>query len=117
AKDFDDAISLTKDKGIYHLGVHIADVSHYVKQGSALDKEASERCNSTYFPGTCIPMLPQALSNNLCSLKPNVNRLTVSIMMDFDLSGNLITHRISRSVIKSAKRFTYKEAKLVLDGK
>jgi ribonuclease R len=117
AKDFDDAISLTKDSnGIYHLGVHIADVSHYVKPGSALDLEASERCNSTYFPGVCIPMLPSALSNNLCSLKPNVNRLTASILMDFDAQGNLLTHRISKSVIKSAKRFTYKEAKLVLDG-
>lgn len=118
AKDFDDAISLTKDsKGIYHLGVHIADVSHYVKTGSALDLEAAERCNSTYFPGTCIPMLPHELSNNLCSLKPNVNRLTVSVLMDFDSQGNLLSHRMSKSVIKSAKRFTYKEAKLVLDGK
>ncbi len=118
AKDFDDAISLTKDaNGEYHLGVHIADVSHYVKKGSALDLEAMERCNSTYFPGVCVPMLPQALSNNLCSLKPNVNRLTVSILMDFDSSGNLLRHRMSRSVIKSAKRFTYKEAKLVLEGK
>jgi ribonuclease R len=118
AKDFDDAISLTKDsQGNYHLGVHIADVSHYVKPGSALDLEAAERCNSTYFPGVCIPMLPSALSNNLCSLKPQVNRLTASILMDFDPQGNLISHRISKSVIKSAKRFTYKEAKLVLDGK
>jgi len=118
AKDFDDAISLHQDeKGNYHLGVHIADVSHYVRPGSALDLEASERCNSTYFPGTCIPMLPGELSNNLCSLKPNVNRLTVTIFIDFDADGNLLSHRITRSVIKSAKRFTYKEAKLVLDGK
>lgn len=118
AKDFDDAISISQDaKGNYHLGVHIADVSHYVKSGHPLDLEASERCNSTYFPGVCIPMLPPALSNNLCSLKPNVNRLTVSILMDFDSFGNLLNHRISRSVIKSAKRFTYKEAKSVLDGK
>jgi len=117
AKDFDDAISLTKDSdGIYHLGVHIADVSHYVKSGSALDLEAAERCNSTYFPGICIPMLPSVLSNNLCSLKPNVNRLTASILMDFDKDGNLISHRMSKSIIKSAKRFTYKEAKLVIDG-
>ncbi|MFI0435616.1 MAG: ribonuclease R [Parachlamydiaceae bacterium] len=116
AKDFDDALSLTKDEeGIYHLGVHIADVSHYVKRGTALDEEASIRCNSTYFPGMCIPMLPGALSENLCSLKANVNRLTVSILMTFDSQGTLLSHRIIRSVIKSAKRFTYKEAKKVLD--
>lgn len=117
AKDFDDAISLSKDKnGHYHLGVHIADVSHYVQTGSALDKEASSRCNSTYFPAYCIPMLPGVLSENLCSLKPKVNRLTVSVMVDLDSEGNLLQYRITRSVIKSTKRFTYREAKKVLDG-
>lgn len=117
AKDFDDALNLTKDEeGIYHLGVHIADVSHYVQLGSALDKEARARCNSTYFPNFCLPMLPGDLSENLCSLKPNVNRLTVSVLMRLDPTGTLIDYRITRSVIKSAKRFTYKEAKLVLDG-
>lgn len=117
AKDYDDAISLTKDSdGHYHLGVHIADVSHYVLPGSALNDEAKERCNSTYFPGCCIPMLPGELSNNLCSLKANVNRLTASVFADFDKDGTLIDYRISRTVIKSAKRFTYKEAKAVLDG-
>ena len=117
AKDFDDALSLTKDsQGNYHLIVHIADVSHYVREGSAIDKEAGLRCNSTYFPGYCLPMLPPSLSENLCSLKANVNRLTVSIAMDFDSSGNLLSHRIFRSVIKSCKRFTYAEAKEVLDG-
>lgn len=118
AKDFDDALSLTVDKkGHYHLGVHIADVSHYVKVGSALDLEAQQRANSTYFPGTCIPMLPSALSDNLCSLKEGVNRLTVSVLMEFDQEGSLIEYRIARTVIKSAKRFTYREAKAVLDGK
>ncbi|MBN9378854.1 MAG: ribonuclease R [Chlamydiales bacterium 38-26] len=117
AKDFDDAISLTKDeRGHYHLGVHIADVSHYVQPGTALDKEAMMRCNSTYFPGICIPMLPAVLSDNLCSLKPNVNRLTVSVLISFDSQGNETGYRICRSVIKSKKRFTYKEAKQVLDG-
>lgn len=117
AKDFDDALSLTKDEyGFYYLGVHIADVSHYVRPDTALDEEARQRCNSTYFPGLCIPMLPGALSENLCSLKANVNRLTVSILMRFDPQGTLIEHRITRSVIKSSKRFTYKEAKKVLDG-
>jgi ribonuclease R len=119
AKDFDDALSLWKDekKGIYHLGVHVADVSHYVKPGSLLDKEAASRCNSTYFPGRCIPMLPGALSENLCSLKPNVNRLAASVMIDLDSNGNLIDYKMVRSVIKSAKRYTYSEAKEILDGK
>jgi ribonuclease R len=117
AKDFDDALSLTKDEhDIYHLGVHIADVSHYVRPGTALDEEARLRCNSTYFPNFCLPMLPGALSENLCSLKPHVNRLTVSVLMRFDAQGTLIDHRMTRSVIKSCKRFTYKEAKKVLDG-
>ncbi len=118
AKDFDDALSLSKDKkGNYQLAVHIADVSHYVTPGSALDQEAKERCNSTYFPGTCIPMLPHELSSNLCSLKPNVNRLTVSIIATLDSSGNITNYRFARSVIKSDKRFTYREAKEILDGK
>lgn len=118
AKDYDDALSLKVDShGHYHLGVHIADVSHYVSQGSALDLEAKLRCNSTYFPGQCIPMLPHELSNELCSLKPNVNRLTLSVLVEIDQEGTVVKHRIVRSVIKSAKRFTYKEAKLVLDGK
>lgn len=118
AKDFDDALSLSKDRhGHYHLGVHIADVSHYVRPGTALDLEAKERCNSTYFPRYCLPMLPPALSENLCSLKPNVNRLTISVFMEFDSQGNLVNHRMARTVINSAKRFTYTEAKDVLDGK
>lgn len=117
AKDFDDAVSLTKDrKGQYHLGVHIADVSHYVQTGTALDIEAQIRCNSTYFPGFCLPMLPRELSDNLCSLKPKVNRLTVSVLMRFDSNGTLLDYRMARTVIKSAKRFTYREAKEVLDG-
>jgi len=118
AKDFDDAINVSRDtRGHYHLGVHIADVSHYVTVDSALDKEAYDRCNSTYFPGVCIPMLPHELSNELCSLKPKVNRLTASVLMEFDQEGTLIHYRLTRSVIKSRHRFSYKEAKLVLDGK
>lgn len=117
AKDYDDAVSLTKDKdGYYQLGVHIADVSHYVKPGTALDEEAQIRCNSTYFPGQCVPMLPSVLSDNLCSLKPNVNRLTVSVLARLDPTGEVVSYRITRSVIKSAHRFTYREAKKVLDG-
>lgn len=118
AKDFDDALTLTIDKkGNYHLGVHIADVTHYVPPQSALDIEAQARSNSTYFPGYCLPMLPHELSNNLCSLRPNVNRLTVSVLMEIDKSGELVNYRIARSIIRSSKRFTYQEAKLVLDGK
>jgi ribonuclease R len=117
ARDFDDALSLTKDrKGIYHLGVHIADAAHYVEPDTALDREALLRCNSTYFPGACLPMLPEELSNELCSLKPDVIRLTISVMMDFDKEGTLIKHEIVRSFIHSKKRFTYGEAKEVLDG-
>ncbi|MCB1181239.1 MAG: VacB/RNase II family 3'-5' exoribonuclease [Chlamydiia bacterium] len=118
AKDFDDALSITKDKtGIYHLGVHIADVSHYVKRDSFLDKEARERCNSIYFPGVCIPMLPEALSNELCSLKPKVDRLAVSVLMKLSSDGKILDYEIVRSVIHSRKRFSYEEAKLVLDRK
>ncbi len=117
AKDFDDALSLTIDnKGIFHLGVHIADVAHYVPRGTSLDQEARERGNSTYFPGRVLPMLPHELSDQLCSLNPDVIRLTVSVLMDFDPQGNLLKTEIVRSAIKSAKRFSYEEAKEVLDG-
>ena len=118
SKDFDDALSLRIDeKGHYHLSVHIADVANYVKAGTALDQEAFLRCNSTYFPGNCIPMLPYQLSNNICSLKPDVERLTASVLMEYDGEGNLVDYKIVRSVIRSKKRFTYREAKEVLDGK
>ncbi len=118
AKDFDDALTLKRDrKGNYRLGVHIADVAHYVPPNSPLDKEAIQRANSTYFPGTCIPMLPEELSNELCSLKPDEIRLTVSVLMDFDKNGTLLEQEVVRSYIKSKKRFTYFEAKDVLDGK
>jgi ribonuclease R len=118
ARDFDDALSLKKDaQGNYHLAVHIADVAHYVKEGSELDKEAKERCNSTYFPGACNPMLPEELSNHLCSLKPNVVRAAVSVFMSFDKNANLTHSQILRTLIKSKKRFTYEEAKQVIDKK
>lgn len=118
AKDYDDAISVTRDaKGHYFLGVHIADVSHYVKPGMHLDREAYLRCNSTYFPGTCIPMLPEELSNELCSLKAKVIRLTQSVLAEFNPKGDLVSYEIKRAAIKSQKRFTYKEALAVLEGK
>lgn len=118
AKDFDDALSIRKDKnGNFHLNVHIADVTAYVKQGSALDREAYARANSTYFPGTCVPMLPEELSNELCSLKPKVDRLTASVIMEFDPKGKLLGYEIVRGVICSQKRFSYGEARKVIDGK
>jgi ribonuclease R len=117
AKDFDDALSLSKDARGYHLMVHIADVAHYVPQGCPLDKEALMRGNSTYFPGQCIPMLPEELSNHLCSLRPDTERLCISVLMSFDFDGNLTDHSIKRSFIKSQRRFTYEEAKEILDRK
>ena len=118
AKDFDDALSLTQDSsGNFHLGVHIADVSHYVKPGTSLDDEALTRCNSVYFPGTVVPMLPHELSSHLCSLKPDVNRLAVSVLVTLDPEGHVTQYKIVRSVIRSQKRFSYQEAKEVLDGR
>lgn len=118
AKDFDDAVSLTYDNNDnYILGVHIADVSHYVTPHSALDQEASKRCNSIYFPGKVIPMLPPALSDNLCSLKPNVDRLAVSVFMTFTKSGHLSDYEIFRSVIRSKYRMTYDEVDKIVENK
>ncbi len=116
AKDFDDAVSVEEGQNSFRVGVHIADVSYYVHEGSPLDKEAYLRCNSTYFPNTCIPMLPGELSENLCSLKPNVARLAVSVFFTVDHEGHTSDWKIERTVIKSKKRFSYKEAKQVLDG-
>ncbi|MEC8306695.1 MAG: ribonuclease R family protein [Chlamydiota bacterium] len=117
AKDFDDALSLTCDqRGHYHLGVHIADVSHYVTPGSALDDEAKQRGNSTYFPQCCLPMLPESLSNNLCSLREGVNRLTVSVLAELNADGHLLSARVVKGWIKSRKRLTYGEAAMILNG-
>lgn len=118
AKDFDDAISLTQDKKKhYHLGVHIADAAYFVQAATALDQEAFIRANSTYFPEKCIPMLPEILSNGLCSLKPDVIRLTVSVMMEYDAKGKLVHYSIHRAYIQSKKRFTYEEAFDILENK
>jgi ribonuclease R len=117
ARDFDDALSIKKTASGYTLWVHVADVSYYVRPGNALDKEAFLRCNSVYFPGYCLPMLPHELSSHLCSLQENVNRLACTIEMHFNKEGDLLESHPYRSVIKSDKRFTYKQAKSVLDGK
>ncbi|QVL57115.1 MAG: VacB/RNase II family 3'-5' exoribonuclease [Simkaniaceae bacterium] len=116
ARDFDDALSLTEDKkGHFHLTVHIADVSHYVEEGTPLDDEAKKRSNSTYFPGECVPMLPEELSNHLCSLKEKVIRLTISVIMELDSKGTVLNYKIVRGFINSQKRYTYNEAKEILD--
>lgn len=110
AKDFDDAIHVERLGDGWRLGVHIADVSHYVRVGSALDQEAFHRGNSVYLVDRVIPMLPENLSNGLCSLKPRVDRLTQSVFLDFTRAGKIKAVRFARTVICSAHRFTYKEA-------
>jgi len=118
AKDFDDAISFKKlPNGLYEIGVHIADVSHYVTEGSALDKEAFNRCFSVYLVDRTIPMLPEVLSNDVCSLNPNEEKLTFSGIFVMDIHGQVKERSFSKTVIKSAKRFSYEEAQGVLDAK
>jgi ribonuclease R len=117
AKDFDDAVSLSKQGEAYKLGVHIADVTHYMKEGSELDKEAYMRGTSVYLPGSVIPMLPEKLSNDLCSLRGGVDRMTFSILMDIDAAGNITSYEIKESVINSKKRLTYEEVDDILAGK
>jgi ribonuclease R len=116
ARDFDDAIQVEKCAGGWRVGVHIADVSHYVTPGSELDKEAFSRGTSIYLADRVIPMLPTRLSNGICSLKPNVERLTRSIFMEFTPSGKMKSARFSMSVIRSVARLTYKQAYAILTG-
>lgn len=111
ARDFDDALSLEADEqGNRVLGVHIADVSYFVRPGTALDNEARKRGTSIYFPDRVLPMLPEQLSNGVCSLRPNQERLVFSVFMTFDKSGKCIKQRFYRGVIKSAARLVYTEA-------
>ena len=115
ARDFDDAIHVEKlGHGGWGLGVHIADVASYVTPNSALDREARRRGNSVYLPDRVIPMLPERLSNGVCSLKPEVDRLTHSVFVEFDRNGNIKGSRFARSVIRSARRLTYKQAYAIL---
>src|SRR5712692_109975 len=118
ARDFDDAIDVEKiDNQGWRLGVHIADVASYVEPESALDREARRRGNSVYLPDRVIPMLPERLSNGVCSLKPGVDRLTHSVFIQFDKIGRAKSARFAKSVIRSARRLTYKEAYAILKAK
>jgi len=117
AKDFDDALSIEKlDNGNYKVGVHIADVSHFVKAGSSIDKDASARGNSVYFVGKAISMLPEKLSNNLCSLVPNEDRLTFSVIFEMTNKGMLLNNNIVKTVINSKKRFTYEDVQKIIES-
>lgn len=114
ARDFDDAISIEKKGEMYTLGVHIADVSHYVQKGNTIDKEAFNRATSVYFPDRVLPMLPEELSNDICSLRPEINRLAMTAMMDIDKHGKVINYEIFPSLIKSKKRMTYTNVAKIL---
>jgi exoribonuclease R len=117
AKDLDDAVSITKNAaGGYTLGVHIADVTHYVREGSKLDVEAAARATSVYLPDMVLPMLPRPLSNGICSLNPKVDRLTLSCIMELDAGGSVTGHKIVKSIIKTTERLTYDEVSAFLDA-
>lgn len=117
AKDFDDALSYRplKDKG-FEIGVHIADVSHYVPVGSALDEEAYKRSTSVYLPDRVCPMLPETISNELCSLRPGEEKLTFSVLFKFDANGNRVDYQICKSIIESDARYTYSEVDAIIQG-
>lgn len=117
SKDFDDAISIEKDKEDFILYVHIADVSHYVKENSEIDKEAYQRGNSTYLYNIVLPMLPEELSNGICSLNPNENRLALSLKMRINKSGKVVDYKIYKSIIKSNYRLVYDDVNDYLDNK
>jgi len=117
ARDFDDAVFVEhRADGGWHLQVHIADVAHYVRTESALDREARVRGTSVYFPDRAVPMLPEALSNGMCSLKPHEERLVMSALMEFNAAGHMKSSRMTSGVIRSAERMTYTNVNKVLEG-
>ena len=117
AKDFDDAVSLERlENGLWRLGVHIADVGHYVPQGSALDREAYLRGTSVYFPGRVLPMLPEQLSNGVCSLRPDEDKFTMSALMDVDEAGNVVHTSLLRTITRSNARLVYDDVNRLFDG-
>jgi len=116
ARDFDDAVSIERlPGGNFRLGVHIAAVAQYVEDGSALDLEAYRRGTSVYYPERAVPMLPERLSNGLCSLRPGVPRLTLSVFLDIDRGGHILSRRFAETVIQSTRRLTYTEVRRVLE--
>ena len=118
AKDFDDAVEVQLlANGNYLLGVHIADVAHYVTEESALDEEAFERGTSVYFPGQAIPMLPERLSNGICSLNPRVERLTFSVDIEIDKRGRFVNRKVYKSVIRTKERMTYTDVNAILTAR
>lgn len=116
AKDLDDAICVKKKGSGYELYVHIADVSHYVRENGVIDKEAFKRGTSTYFPGSVFPMLPRELSNGICSLNPAVNRLTLSCIMNIDKAGNITSARVAKGLIKTKRRMDYDNVAAICEG-
>ena len=117
AKDFDDALSVRQlDNGLWEVGVHIADVSHYVKEGSIIDKEAMKRATSIYLVDRTIPMLPERLCNFICSLRPNEEKLAYSVIFELDEDANIKRWHLAHTVIKSNHRFAYEEVQAVLEG-
>jgi ribonuclease R len=118
AKDFDDALSVNElDNGNLKIGVHIADVSHYVKRYSALDEQANIRGNSVYLVGQVIPMLPEKLSNGICSLVPGEDRLTYSVIFEMTKAGRVVNYKIVKTIINSKKRFSYDEVQKIIESK
>ena len=117
AKDFDDALSFKKTSSGYEIGVHIADVSHFVRPGTDIDKEAQKRATSVYLVDRTVPMLPEILSNDLCSLVPNQDRLTFAVIFEVDLQGKIKKHTIAKTVINSNKRFSYEDVQKILENK